>query len=148
MLLHQDKKTAMINTLKKFGMRATPQRMAIMQLLDGNTSHPSVEEIYQELKPKYPSLSAATVYNTLESLAKVGEIQEISIDPHRRRFDPNPRPHCHFLCNRCQRVYDLDIALEDLPVPRQADGFNIHSISLNLYGECKHCTSKDNKSKI
>ncbi len=148
MLLYKDEGTAMIDTLKKFGLRATPQRMAIMQLLQGNTSHPSVEEIYHELKPKYPSLSAATVYNTLEALAKVGEIQEISIDPQRRRFDPNPRPHCHFLCNRCQRVYDLDIALEDLPVPHQAGGFNIQSFSLYLYGECEHCSSKDDGTKI
>jgi len=132
----------MIDTLKKFGLRATPQRMAIMQMLHGNTSHPSVEEIYQELKPKYPSLSAATVYNTLEALAKVGEIQEVSIDPQRRRFDPNPRPHCHFYCKECQKVFDLDIALEDLPVPHQTGGFKIHSLSLYLYGECNHCSDK------
>ncbi|WP_347491202.1 Fur family transcriptional regulator [Desulfoscipio sp. XC116] len=131
----------MIKKLKKLGLRATPQRMAIMHLLDGNTSHPSAEEIYRELKPEYPSLSAATVYNTLEALARAGEIQEISIDPQRRRFDPNPRPHCHFLCHQCQRVYDLDIALEDLPVPNQVDGFNIDSFSLYLYGKCKYCSS-------
>ncbi len=136
----------MIDTLKKFGLRATPQRMAIMELLEGNTSHPSVEEIYQELKPKYPSLSAATVYNTLEALAKVGEIQEISIDPQRRRFDPNPRPHCHFLCTHCQKVYDLDIALEDIPVPNHIGGFIINNFSLYLYGECERCSSKGNES--
>jgi len=133
--------TDMIDTLKKFGLRATPQRMAIMQLLHGNTSHPSVEEIYQELKPKYPSLSAATVYNTLEALAKVGEIQEICIDPQRRRFDPNPRPHCHFYCNQCQKVFDLDIPLEDFHVPHQAAGFNIQGFSMHMYGECRQCGS-------
>ena len=137
----------MIDTLKKFGLRATPQRMAIMELLEGNTSHPSVEEIYQVLKPKYPSLSAATVYNTLEALAKVGEIQEISIDPQRRRFDPNPRPHCHFLCNQCHKVFDLDIALEDIPVPTHMGGFNINNFSLYLYGECEHCSSPSNAAK-
>ncbi|TYO96163.1 Fur family transcriptional regulator [Desulfallas thermosapovorans] len=134
----------MINKLKKLGLRATPQRMAIMQLLDGNTSHPSAEEIYKELKPEYPSLSPATVYNTLEALARAGEIQEINIDPQRRRFDPNPRPHCHFLCQRCQKVYDLPLAMEDLPVPKQVATFKINSFSLHLYGECDQCGSNKN----
>ncbi|AGL01743.1 Fur family transcriptional regulator [Desulfoscipio gibsoniae] len=136
----------MINKLKKLGLRATPQRMAIMQLLEGNTNHPSAEEIYRELKPAYPSLSPATVYNTLEALARAGEIQEISIDPQRRRFDPNPRPHCHFLCYRCQRVFDLAVALEDIPVPKQVGSFNIHSFSLYLYGECDQCSGIKNGS--
>lgn len=129
----------MINKLKNLGLRATPQRMAILKFLDGNTCHPSVEEIYRELKPNYPSLSPATVYNTLETLSKAGEIQEINIDPERRRFDPNPIPHCHFLCQKCRRVYDIDIDLDEMTVPEHSGGFNIQGFSLHLYGHCPHC---------
>ncbi|SFR07187.1 Fur family transcriptional regulator [Desulfoscipio geothermicus] len=131
----------MINILKKLGLRATPQRMAILEFLSGNTAHPSVEEIYRKLKPDYPSLSPATVYNTLEALAGAGEIQEITIDPQRRRFDPNPAPHCHFLCKKCRRVYDLDIALDSLTIPERLEDFKIQDLSLYLYGECPHCAN-------
>ena len=139
----------MLQTLKKFGLRATPQRMAIMKLLEGNTNHPSVEEIHHELKPAYPSLSTATVYNTLEALTKVGEIQEISIDPQRRRFDPVAEPHGHFLCEKCQKVYDIDIHMETLAIPKLVNGFSIRSSSLYLYGICANCNSdyKDKSSK-
>ncbi len=131
----------MINKLKRLSMRATPQRMAILKMLEGNTSHPSAEDIYRKLKPEYPSLSPATVYNTLEALAKAGEIQEIGIDPERRRFDPNPLPHCHFLCNVCRRVYDFDINLEAIPIPKSAGGFRVNNFSLYLYGICPNCSS-------
>ncbi|PHJ36752.1 hypothetical protein P378_20455, partial [Desulforamulus profundi] len=66
----------MINKLKNLGLKLTPQRLAILNLLEGNAKHPSAEEIYNQLKPQYPSLSLATVYNTLEILAKAGELQE------------------------------------------------------------------------
>lgn len=127
-------------TLKKLGLRATPQRLAILKQLDGNTSHPSAEEIYQELKLIYPSLSLTTIYNTLESLIKAGQLQELKIDPERRRFDPNPKPHTHFICTACHRVFDLDsnqIKTPDLPAI--IEDFLVEECTIDLTGLCPAC---------
>lgn len=129
-----------IDVLQKLGLRATPQRLAILALLEGNTSHPSAEEIYARLKPEFPSLSLATVYNTLEVLARGGALQEIEIDPERRRFDPNPAPHYHFQCLRCRRVFDWPAALApEVPLPETANGFRVERLSVHLYGLCPDC---------
>ncbi|MDI6711525.1 MAG: transcriptional repressor [Bacillota bacterium] len=136
----------MIDVLQKLGLRATPQRLAILALLEGNTSHPSAEEIYAQLKPRFPSLSLATVYNTLEALARGGVLQEIDIDPERRRFDPNPAPHCHFRCLRCGRVFDWPGVPPETPRPEDAAGFLIQRASVHLYGLCPDCAPPGNKA--
>ena len=62
-------KNPTIIKLKQIGLRVTPQRQAILELLEGNRFHPSAEDIYHEVLKKYPQISFATVYNTLSKLA-------------------------------------------------------------------------------
>lgn len=136
----------MINILRQAGLKVTPQRLAILSFLEGNTSHPSAEEIYRALKPNFPSLSPATVYNTLEALIRAGVLQEVGIDPARRRVDPNPAPHTHFLCTKCSRVYDLVLPAGELNIPQRVAGFTIHRYALNLYGHCPSCAQPERET--
>ncbi len=95
--------------LKQIGLKVTPQRQAILRLLDGNRTHPSAESIYHEVLKQYPRVSFATVYNTLSKLAKAGQIQELDIDPTKKRFDPYLAPHYHFYCKVCEKVFDVGL---------------------------------------
>lgn len=131
-----------INKLKNLGLKLTPQRLAILNLLEGNVKHPSAEEIYNQLKPRYPSLSLATVYNTLEILAKAGELQEIRIKADKRHFDPNPAPHDHFLCRSCQSIYDLDAGPLEIQTPFNIKGYLVEEYTLYFYGICPRCWEK------
>src|SRR3972149_10413434 len=72
------------------GFKLTPQRIAILKFLEGNTCHPTAEDIYTEIKKRYPTVSFATVYNTVQVLKDKGELLEVTIDPARKHFDPNP----------------------------------------------------------
>jgi len=135
----------MLEKLKEAGMRVTPQRLAIIKFLDGNTSHPSVEEIYRKLKPEFPSLSMATVYNTLETLNEAGIIQEINIEPGKRHFDPNPKPHCHFYCRRCKRVFDVDLDIQPVDGPAWIGEFWVENCYTNLVGKCRDCINSSKK---
>ena len=72
--------------------RRTPQRLAIMKFLEGNTSHPSAEQVHSALHKSFPTLSLATVYNTLEALKAQGAICEVVGDGHKKRFDPATAP--------------------------------------------------------
>jgi Fur family peroxide stress response transcriptional regulator len=121
------------------GLKLTPQRLAILNYLEGNTRHPSAEDIYKELKGAFPSLSLATVYNTLDVLAKAGELQEVRIMPDKRNFDPNPKPHSHFLCRKCSTVHDLDAGLVNTQLPPEAKGYILEGYSLNYFGICPAC---------
>ena len=80
------------------GFRLTPQRMAILDFLEGNTKHPTAHDIFREVKKTNPTVSFATVYNTVQSLGEIGELKELTIDPVRKHYDPDTRPHHHAIC--------------------------------------------------
>lgn len=130
-----------IKKYKGKGFKLTPQRLAILKFLEGNTSHPTAEDIYTELKKKYPTVSFATVYNTIEALRERGELLEITIDPERKHFDPNPTPHHHVICSVCNKIGDVFVDYSGvLRVPEEIlKGFSITGNHVDFYGICKDC---------
>ncbi len=134
-------------TLKGIGLRVTPQRQAILKLLDGNRTHPSADSIYQAVRREYPGISFATVYNTLSKLARAGKVQELDIDPSKKRFDPNTASHHHFYCTVCGQVVDIesDISFAGKDSPMEAktvDGHRVDAVQLNFKGVCKDCAAR------
>lgn len=131
-----------VKKLKEIGLKVTPQRLAILGIIKEDRTHPSAENIYDRISRKYPGLSFATVYSTLSKLVEAGEIQELDIDPNKKRFDPYTSVHYHFYCKTCKKVYDLgdDGALP--PNNKKIGGHQIDTIQLNFKGTCKNCTDK------
>jgi Fur family peroxide stress response transcriptional regulator len=121
------------------GFKRTPQRLAILAYLDGNTSHPSAEEIFHAVVGKDRTLSFATVYNTLNTLSKAGALRELTIDPARKRYDPNTGAHHHIICVACKKVVDVPEEISiDLPEDVAQD-FSILGNHVEFYGTCPKC---------
>lgn len=129
-------------TTRITGLKRTPQRMAILEFLDGNTSHPSADEVFRAVSKKYPSMSFATVYNTLNAFVRHGVVRDLPIDPERRRFDPNTTPHHHLVCLGCRKIVDVWDEL-DVSLPRSsAREFTIVGKHIEFYGYCSRCGRK------
>ena len=127
---------------KTVRFKRTPQRLAILEYLKGNTSHPSAEEIYRAVGKKYESMSFATVYNTLHALTRDGALREITIDPDRKRYDPNTSRHHHLICLACRKIFDVpDEIRVDLPKALQGD-FIVVGNHVEFYGHCPVCGKK------
>ncbi len=113
-----------------------------MDYLKGNRDHPTAEDIYRAVNKGNPSISLATVYNTLNFLKKKGLVSELSVNSTKRRFDTNNTNHHHFICLSCGNVHDIE---EDigLSIPKALrDQFEILSVRIDLYGRCKGCSGK------
>ena len=130
---------ARIDYYRKLGLKITPQRMAILEYLEGNTSHPTAEDIYRHVSEKFPSMSFATVYNTLEALKEKGLVTELNIEGGRKRFDPNPEPHHHFVCTQCGKIVDISDPLELDLQNFDHKGVTIEKFQVLLYGRCSEC---------
>lgn len=130
-----------IDKYKDTGFKLTPQRIAILKILDGNTSHPTADDIYQELKKTCPTVSFATVYNTIEALARMGELVEITIDPERKHFDPNPAPHHHIRCIECGKISDIFMDYgRTLELPDEILGeYELLGNHVDFLGVCSDC---------
>ena len=121
------------------GWRWTKQRRIIVQALEGRTDHPTAEELYRELKGQGHDISLATVYRNLRALAREGKVMELH-GKQADRFDPNTKPHYHFLCLSCGRIYDVDIPYQtELDHLDLGPGFRIIGHELTLKGICPHC---------
>lgn len=121
-------------------LKRTPQRLAILDFLDGNSSHPSAEEIFRAVQKKYPTMSFATVYNTLDALKQRGGLVELTIDPSRKHYDPDTRSHHHILCSKCGKIGDIvDENIKIETSGKNFAGFSMSSYHINFKGVCKEC---------
>src|SRR3954470_23638973 len=105
----------MLAGVRAAGLKLTPQRMAIVKELASDESHPTAQEIFERLRPGLPTMSFATVYNTLGALSSAGLCAAMSLSPGSGRFDPNMAPHHHVVCDVCGAVRDVSP-----PVPAPA----------------------------
>jgi Fur family peroxide stress response transcriptional regulator len=131
---------------KDIGLKLTPQRLAILDYLEGNEDHPSAEDIYKAVSSRFPTMSFATVYNTLDSLKERGYILELTIDPAKKRFDPSTGLHHHMICTSCKKIMDINIRF-DLDLPTEMRGnFEITGNHIEFYGICPSCRQKSDQT--
>ncbi len=122
--------------------RVTKQRKAIFAALQGNTSHPTAEEIYRCVKEQLPHISLATVYRNLKLLSQEGLIQEIMTGDGPSHYDFRTHDHYHFLCDRCERVLDVELPVQAHFHQRlRRQGFAVRSHELVFRGLCPACRS-------
>ncbi len=128
--------------LQSRGGRLTPQRMAIYEAVVGQTTHPSVEMVHAAVRARFPGVSQATVYATLDLFSDLGLIQEVG--GRVRRYDGRAGRHINLVCERCGEVTDAaDPRLEALE-RRTAlrAGFDVRSARFELHGLCPRCRAK------
>lgn len=130
------KNNKILKDLKERGLKITPQRQLIAEVLQGNKEHPSAEEIYKKVIEIAPTVSIATVYKTLNSLADLGIIQRIDVGDGKFHFDPDIKPHSHFICIKCKKIYDI---YEEVALPEVGEEFKVLKGQAIYYGLCKDC---------
>jgi Fur family transcriptional regulator, peroxide stress response regulator len=137
-----DKAVLLTQSLANAGLRMTSQRLAICHLLASSKNHPTAYDIYERLLPEYPTLSLATVYNTLETLVNLGVIQELgSAGDDRVHYDADTAPHLNFACLSCHKILDLESqVIKELE--REVSfhsGYKVLGARLMYYGYCPDC---------
>ncbi len=122
------------------------QRELIYNRIKNYPVHPTADEVYTALKKEHPNLSIGTVYRNLHLLSETGMLIRIHIDNSPERFDARTDKHCHMLCKRCGRVFDIECETPDGIEERvlKRHGHIITDVSLNLKGICGECAENDN----
>ena len=131
--------------LKSKGYRITPQRVAIIRILRDHEGHPGVEEVFRSVIQVHPNISMATVYNVMDVLEKEGIIKAIANSKRSRRYDSDVKPHGHFMCNSCGRVFDIPTEYYEAclkVLPSEMIDFEVNSFELTIKGICPDCKKK------
>lgn len=134
--------TEALAALDRANLRKTPQRIAIVRAFVDDTSHPTAQAIFDRLRRAMPTMSFATVYNTLGALEQAGVCRTLELSGPAgeggRRFDPMVAPHDHAVCDRCGAVHDVPRKTTTKP---ELDGFVVRAVEKLYRGECQHCRS-------
>src|SRR5689334_19289117 len=133
----------MLTRVRASGLKLTPQRMAIVREIALDPTHPTAQELFERLRVAMPTMSFATVYNTLDALASAGLCAALSLAPGAARFDPNMGEHHHAVCDRCGQVRDVPRASShdddlggDVPI---TPGFEVRAVERIYRGVCADC---------
>lgn len=123
----------------------TRQREVVLQVIRDSHSHLTANEVFAEAKTKLPSISFATVYNSLRFLKDSGHIAEINFGNGASRFDRMTHRHDHAICTTCGKLVDIDM---EHPVDLMARAASISNfkpqfLEFTLRGICADCTEKN-----
>jgi len=130
-----------INKCKSFGLKITPQRIAIYQEVLVSSNHPSAEAIYRNIKDTHPNISFDTVNRTLLTFADMGLIQIVEGSGDARRFDINTEQHHHVRCTKCGSITDFYWEkYNNLEIPEEIhEKFSVNKIRVVIEGICNSC---------
>ena len=130
--------------LRSKGLKVTPQRIAIMDMLMNTYEHPTAETIFRTLAPTNPTMSLATVYKTLDAFNQANLIQALTIDGESLHYDYNTEFHPHIICEKCHSVKDINVDInseisEIVENVNSKTNHNINKTQLFFYGTCDEC---------
>ena len=132
------------------GLPVTVQRRRIFEALLGRTDHPTPDQVYAAVKDTLPGISRTTVYRVLETLVGLGVLAKASSPSAATRVDPRTHRHHHLVCQRCDRLVDVDDAAVEhriRPPDVRQQGFAIHTYSIYFTGLCAACQEADKGSR-
>ena len=126
--------------LRDKGLKLTPQRLLIIDILAGQKTHPSAQTLLRQAREKAPKISMSTVYYTLNLLKTLKLIKELDFYDMDNRYEANTDDHLNLICVACGNIQDF---MEGVPASsgkiEERTGFRAHEMRLEYYGYCKDC---------
>ena len=125
------------------GLRATPQREVVFNVLLNKRDHPTADEVYARVRSEMPSISLATVYNCLETLVQCHLVRAVNFERGPTRYCPNLHPHAHFHDESTGETYDVDLPADLLARVKRVlpNGYDASSVEIIFRGKAKAAKS-------
>jgi Fur family peroxide stress response transcriptional regulator len=122
--------------LANSGLRSTPQREVVFQVIMEKRDHPTADEIYARVKSRLPSISLATVYNCLETLVSCGLVRQVNLERAPTRYCPNLHQHAHFHDENTGKIHDIEVPADVMTRLRALlpAGFQASAVELSFRG--------------
>ena len=127
---------ALNQRLSDSGLRATPQRELIYNVLLKKRDHPTADEVFVRVKAEMPSISLATVYNCLETLVQCNLVKAVNFERAPTRYCPNLQPHAHFHDEQSGATHDIDLppALDEQVKAVLPAGYSADAVEISFRG--------------
>lgn len=124
--------------------RVTKQRETVYDCLY-KLGHASADQVHQTINQEHPGFSLATVYRNLNVLADEGRIKRVHQGAYANYYDATTENHYHFICNRCQKIEDIDLSyMEDMNKKiKEKHQIEVLEHQIVFHGICKECQKSE-----
>ena len=131
---------ALARKLADSGLRTTPQREVVYNVLRKKRDHPTADEVFARVKSELPSISLATVYNCLDTLVACDLVRAVNFERSPTRYCPNLRPHAHFHDEKTGQTHDIDLSPAIVEKVRAIlpRGYAASSVEIIFRGKARH----------
>jgi Fe2+ or Zn2+ uptake regulation protein len=126
--------TTTVETLARAGIQPSAQRVAVADYVLETEEHPSAEQVWARVKERFPMLSRATVYNTLNLFVEKGLLRELVLAEGKVVFDPKLEPHHHFIDDETQNIVDIPWSALQVNHIDALRGFDVREYQVVLRG--------------
>lgn len=127
----------MISTLRAQGIQPTPQRIAVAEYVLRTETHPSADEVWEEVQHTCPTISRGTVYNTLNLFVEKGLLQLQLLRGGTVVFDPHVEAHHHFIDEETGRIYDVPWKAVKVSGEDDLEGFEVREYQVVMKGRAR-----------
>ncbi|WP_419769509.1 MAG: Fur family transcriptional regulator [Candidatus Marinarcus sp.] len=126
--------------LKKYNLKVTPQRVAIVQELY-LFGHLNIDQLYTKLLNQFPSISLATIYKNMNAMIERIFIQEVKIPHEKSVYELSKASHAHVVCEKCKKIEDIMISTQGvLEEVKEKSSFSITNSAMVFSGICSECS--------
>lgn len=139
----QEIRRRIIQGMREKGLKLTRQRLAVVDIIAGEKSHPSAASVFAKARRRVPRISLSTVYYTLDVMKTAGLIKELEFDNRDSRYEGDISNHLNLVCKGCGRIEDFK-APSFVPSENveKSTGFRVDGMRLEYYGYCRVCRLK------
>jgi len=143
---HDVRDTEMARALQAHGYKLTPQRLAVLRVIQDGFEHLTPAEVRERGCRIYPKLGLTTVYRSLEVLSELGFVRRVHLEGGCHGYVAASCGHRHALiCQGCNRVVEFpgEENLEPLiEWIEGSTGYRIENHLLQLSGLCPDCRAR------
>ncbi|RUM70857.1 MAG: transcriptional repressor [Sulfurovum sp.] len=132
--------TNYITLLKENDLKATIQRTSILKSID-HAGHINIDEIYEDVKELYPTLSLATIYKNIILMQTNNVIVEVPMNGEKSKYELKKDEHMHLICQECGTIQDTKMTKRTQEA-LFIENFKLNHSQINLYGVCNSCQTK------
>ena len=149
---HQEPNQVKLDLLESISrernLPVTIQRRVVLNALLDRDDHPTVDQLFEDVKVRMPGVSRTTIYRALETLVELGLARRTNHFEASARFDGNTDHHHHLVCRRCNHVEDIDHpSLKKFTPPHLGNtAFQVLDYSIHLEGLCAECQKRGSQS--
>ena len=123
-----------VRILKEHGIKPSAQRVAVAEYVLHTPEHPSADTVWARVRERFPTISRATIYNTLNLFVEQGLLRELHLAPDSVLFDANTDRHHHFIDEESGRIYDVPWNQIEVRNAKPPPGFEVHAYQVVMRG--------------